>query len=483
MENMKNITKNYRPFFHFSTPKGWCNDPNGFSFYKGKVHLFYQYNPFDTKWGPMHWGHATSKNMLKWKNKKIALFPDKTYDNGGCFSGSAIEHDGKHYLIYTGIQKITDKDSLQQQCLAFGNGRKYSKFQKNPVITAENIPFDFDITNFRDPKVFQINGYYFLICMLQQKNGKSALAILRSENLQNWQFLNIIDKCTENISRLWECPDFFTLNNKDIILISAKDMTENPELNFFNGDNNLYITGTLDSLFNFQRDTRPENNFTAAQIDYGIDFYAQQTCLLPDQRRILIAWMQNWESPITPSHYKWTGMMTLPREISLYKDRLIQKPIREFEKLKKSLLQGKLSNCEFKLIQEESKRTFELILEIPHEYIYSKGISEITLNISSNDKEYVTLSIELCKMKITFDRSHTKYGGQTPKRTVILPPLLPLETDDLYVHIIGDYNSLETYLNKGEFWFTNAYFMDSPESRISLESSLQCNVNFSFYEL
>lgn len=480
---MKTCKKLNRPFFHFSTPKGWCNDPNGFSFFKNKVHLFYQYNPKDTKWGPMHWGHVTSKDMLHWKNLPIALKPKDKFDNGGCFSGSAIDDDGKHVILYTGVQTIHDNTGLQQQCLAIGNGRTYIKYKNNPVITAKNIPFEFDKTNFRDPKLFKKNGIYYAVCMLVNANGLSSLVGLKSHNLKDWDYLNVIDYSKDDKSTLWECPDFFTLDGKDLILISAKDMKADPELNFFKGDNNLYITGNLDSSFVFHREARSENNFTAAPIDYGIDFYAQQTCLLPDDRRILIAWMQNWESFITPRYFKWTGMMTLPRELHLVENRLIQKPIKEYQNLKKSPLQGKLSNCEFKLLDDKSRRCFELEIYIPKKQLEEKGFQEISLNISSVNKEYVNLSLNISQMTLSFDRSHTNHGGQTPSRSCKIPKLLPLENDQLTLHIIADCFSLETYLNQGEFWFTNAYFMDSPFSKISLESNLQTPINFSFYKL
>ncbi|MCR5187719.1 MAG: glycoside hydrolase family 32 protein [Treponema sp.] len=480
---MKNCIKNYRPFFHFSTPKGWCNDPNGFSFFKNTVHLFYQYNPHDTKWGPMHWGHASSKDLLHWKNLSIALKPKNKFDDGGCFSGTAIEDKGKHIILYTGVQKLHEEGGLQQQCLAIGNGKSYKKYKNNPVISAKNIPFDYDKTNFRDPKLFKKNGSYYAVCMLVLANGLSSLVGFKSPNLLDWDYLNVIDYSRDGKSSLWECPDFFNLDGKDLILISAKDMKADKDLGFFQGDNNLYITGKLDSSFVFHRETRPENNYTAAPIDYGIDFYAQQTCLLPDGRRILIAWMQNWESYITPSYFNWTGMMTLPRELYLIENRLVQKPTKEFQKLKKEKLSGSISNCEFKLLDDKSKRAFEIEIYIPKKQLEEKGLQEISLNISSVNKEYINLTFNFSQMTITFDRSHTNHGGQTPSRTCKIPALLPLENDQLTLHIIGDRFSLETYLNQGEFWFTNAYFMDSHESKISLESNLQSPVNFSFYKL
>ena len=135
---------NEKDKIHLRAPKGWINDPNGFIYYKGFNHLFYQCSPYGPRWGRMHWGHAVSKDLVSWKDLGIALFPSKTDDRSGCFSGSAIEADNKHVLVYTGVTKITLPDGReeerQNQCIAFGDGRDYVKYENNPVVTGEMLP-------------------------------------------------------------------------------------------------------------------------------------------------------------------------------------------------------------------------------------------------------------------------------------------------------------------------------------------------------
>ena len=125
-----------KPEFHLTTPVGWLNDPNGFSIYGGKAHLFYQFHPYSTEWGPMHWGHSTSDDFIRWEELPTALAPDSDYDAFGCFSGTAIENDGKHVLFYTGVveEKLADgtKNVIQNQCMAVGDGISYEK---------TNVPF------------------------------------------------------------------------------------------------------------------------------------------------------------------------------------------------------------------------------------------------------------------------------------------------------------------------------------------------------
>ena len=156
---------------------GWMNDPNGFSFYNGQYHMFYQYNPYDTKWGPMHWGHAVSKDLLHWEYLPCALAPDVPYDNGpGCFSGSAVEtEDGKQLLLYTSVFPEEQPDGgmrdIQTQAIAIGDGLNYEKPLDHPVLTVRDIPAGYSKFDFRDPKIWrEEDGYYFYhtsICLFQ----------------------------------------------------------------------------------------------------------------------------------------------------------------------------------------------------------------------------------------------------------------------------------------------------------------------------
>ena len=130
----RDIAPAERPLFHLSARCGWMNDPNGFSFYNGQYHLFYQYHPYTSHWGPMHWGHAVSRDLLHWEYLPAALAPDTAYDGGGCFSGSAATlPDGRHLLMYTGVSKDGVRKK-QTQNLAVGDGRDYQKLPQNPVI-------------------------------------------------------------------------------------------------------------------------------------------------------------------------------------------------------------------------------------------------------------------------------------------------------------------------------------------------------------
>ena len=144
--NVHRVKKEQFPAFHVTPPCGWMNDPNGFSSYHGKIHLFYQFHPYNEAWGPMHWGHSETTDFVKWTELPIALAPDQSYDDAGCFSGSAIETEKGHLLVYTGVTEQEEngvKNVYQNQCLAIGNGKTYTKLAQNPVVTGTFQPGTF----------------------------------------------------------------------------------------------------------------------------------------------------------------------------------------------------------------------------------------------------------------------------------------------------------------------------------------------------
>ena len=169
----------------------WMNDPNGFIYYKGMYHLFYQCFPYGPRWGRMHWGHVVSKDLVNWEEQGIALFPSKTDDRSGCFSGSAIEADGKHVLVYTGVTRVKQADGSEQerqnQCIAFGDGKDYVKYEKNPVVTGEMLPEGCSRIDFRDPKIWKENDTYYLIVGNKNDNQVGQVVLCSSKNLTDWK--------------------------------------------------------------------------------------------------------------------------------------------------------------------------------------------------------------------------------------------------------------------------------------------------------
>ena len=324
------IPDSERPAFHATPTIGWMNDPNGFSIYKGEYHLFYQYHPYSNEWGPMHWGHLKTKDFIRWERLPVAIAPDKNYDVAGCFSGSAIElPDGRQLLLYTGVQRGHNPDGfirdIQTQCIAIGDGMDYEKCLDNPVLDKKDLPEGGSAIDFRDPKIWQeADGTYYAVIGNRTEDGSGAILLYRSQDAMKWEYVRTLDRCNNQYGRMWECPDFFPLNGKYVLLTSSQEM--NPVgLEFHAGNGTVCLIGDYDP------DGKGFERQHVQAIDYGLDFYAPQTLLTPDGRRIMIGWMQNWSTVgAKPHHCRWFGQMTLPRELSV-DGRLIQNPVRELD--------------------------------------------------------------------------------------------------------------------------------------------------------
>ena len=186
------IPKEELPVFHVTPPCGWMNDPNGFSVYQGKTHLFYQFHPYSTVWGPMHWGHYETEDFVKWTELPAALAPDQAYDEAGCFSGSGIETEKGHLLVYTGVMEKEEdgqKYTYQNQCIALGDGKAYNKLAQNPVVTGDMLPKGFSREHFRDPKIWKEDDGYYMVVGNKTDQGKPQVVLFHSENAVEWEYV------------------------------------------------------------------------------------------------------------------------------------------------------------------------------------------------------------------------------------------------------------------------------------------------------
>ena len=281
-----------RPAYHLTPYVGWMNDPNGFSYYQGKYHLFYQYYPYKTVWGPMHWGHAVSTDLLHWDYLPAALAPDSPSDKDGCFSGSAAQlPDGRQLLLYTSVRREEQPDGktrdVQTQSIAVGDGLDYVKLAQNPVLDETCLPEGFSRFDFRDPKIWQEpDGSYSAVLVGQGKTEGGAALLFHSPDGFHWEYVTILDASRGEYGVMWECPDFFELDGKQVLMVGPMEMQARDE--FHNGHCVIAFIGSYDPVSH--RFAREEVQL----MDEGIDFYATQTMQAPDGRRIMTAWMQSW---------------------------------------------------------------------------------------------------------------------------------------------------------------------------------------------
>jgi beta-fructofuranosidase len=425
--------------YHVMPQANWMNDPNGFSMFNGEYHLFYQHHPFSPKWGPMYWGHVKSKDLVHWEHLPIALAPSEPYDIDGCFSGSAIEKDGKLYLFYTG-NKWTgpnqDTDLKQVQCLAVSSdGIHFEKIEDNPVISTAP-PGDIHPFHFRDPKVWKEGAFYYCVLGSQTTNRVGQVLLYRSPDLITWEFINVIAKGYGNMGYMWECPDIFSLDGHDVLVMSPQGVKPEGDL-YHNLHQSVYVLGDLDV-------NQGEFTFGNFQLlDYGFDFYAPQTTLDDKGRRVLVGWMAMWESEMPEQNDNWAGAITLPRIISIQNGQLKSLPAPELE-----FLRFEKVSYENNLV--EKSRSLEGVygdcLEL-NLVIDAKKSSEFGIKVRLNETgtEQTVLTYNVDQEVIILDRNQSGKGPGGIRKAPVA-----LKNGQLQLHLFLDKSSLEVFLQNGE---------------------------------
>ena len=453
-----------RPAFHLSPRVGWMNDPNGFSYCKGAYHLFYQYYPYDSVWGPMHWGHAVSRDLLHWEYLPAALAPDTAYDKDGCFSGSALElPDGRQMLMYTGVVKEPRTDGgfqdIQTQCIVIGDGRDYEKYQQNPVLDGGDLPEGGSRNDFRDPKLWmEEDGTYRCVVGNCTGDKDGRILLYKSEDGIHWDFLSILAENKGRFGRMWECPDFFKLDGKYVLLTSPQDMMPRG-FEYHNGNGTICLMGDYDEKTN----TFIEEHNQA--VDYGIDFYAPQTIAAPDGRRIMIGWMQNWDTcNLRDTERFWFGQMTLPRELSIENGRLVQKPVRELESLRGE--EVRYENVVFTdTIRLDGIRGRKMDMEIMLRPADPENIfHKFAVRFAQDETYHTSVSFRPLESVVKVDR---KFSGS--RRAIIHQRRSRVSGRDgkLKLRVILDRFSAEVFVNDGEQVLTITFYTDLSADGIS----------------
>ena len=472
-EAVESIPERDRPQFHFSNPTGWMNDPNGFSEYQGEHHLFFQYYPYATHWESMHWGHARSKDFVKWEYLPTALAPDCEYDGFGVFSGSAIEDGEKQVLAYTGVEEKVlengEKCIWQNQCIAIGDGTNYEKLEKNPVVTASMLPEGSSAEDFRDPKIWKEDGKYYMVAASRSDDGSGQIALFCADRPDEWEFAGILDRSANALGRMWECPDFYPLGDKQILLISPQEM-EAEDLEFHNGNNTAFLIGRYDKeRLCFDREK-------VQNVDYGLDFYAPQTMPAMDGRRIMIAWMQSWDNPLYPDGQPWSGMMTIPRELFWENGRVCQRPVRELEAYRGNEVSYRDVCVEKEMeLKGIEGRSIELVIAL-------KGSSyeRCRIKLASDGRRHTDIIFDRRERLLTFDRT---YSGMTKDVLSVRSMRTESKNGELRLHILIDRYSVEIFANGGEQAMTSLVYAPEDAVWISYESDGKAFMDITKYDI
>lgn len=304
---------------HLRAPGNWINDPNGFIYYKGKYHLFYQHFPYAPVWGTMHWGHAVSEDLVHWEHLGVALFPTKKYDQNGVFSGSAIEVDGKLYLYYSAVRYLeTDGENIHKsyeeqyetsQAMVISEDGFYfdnwkDKRQIIPVSENEEIA---NVTHTRDPKVWKDGEDYYMILGSTYAEQAGRVLFYKSKDALEWKYVN--QYRDKRYGRILECPDLFRVGGEYVFIGSPMYLME---------DGLEYANHVVCAAADFDKESCRLSLPGAYQfVDYGLDLYAAQTNVDSDGRRVMIAWVRMPKAVEEPGKKPWNGMMCIPRVVEV----------------------------------------------------------------------------------------------------------------------------------------------------------------------
>jgi len=453
----------YRQAYHFSPKKGWMNDPNGLVFLDGEYHLFFQHYPDSTVWGPMHWGHAISKDLVNWEELPIALFPDSL---GYIFSGSAV-FDEKNssglgsatnpplvalYTYHNPKKEKAGTIDFQTQGLAYSvdKGRSWKKYEGNPVLGNPGI------RDFRDPKVTQTTSADGSTTWVMTLAAHDQVQFYQSSNLKNWSLLGEFGQGTGAHGGVWECPDLLSMKAPDgsqkwVLLVSINP--GGPQ----KGSATQYFIG------DFKEGKFTPDDTMIRWLDYGPDNYAGVTWSnLPEgqNRTLWIGWMSNWlYAQVVPTSF-WRSALTLPRELRLFDvdgTLLLQSaPAKELEKLrgtnyylseKESLLPSRAVEILAEVTKDEY---FSMILsnEMGEEVIISKEMGLVTIDRRKSRKE---------SFHLDFEAAHSA----------------PMSWKASTLRIFLDATSIEVFVNEGELVLTSLLFPNAPWKKLTVDKGLK----------
>ena len=465
----------YRPKYHFTPKSNWMNDPNGMFYFNGNYHLYFQYYPESNVWGPMHWGHAISNDLMKWKEQPIALYPD---EKGYIFSGSVVVDvnntsgfkSGSEIpvvAIFTYHDPKKEKEGridYQSQGVAYSldEGMTWTKYAKNPVI---KNPGNKD---FRDPKVTwdAIHNQWVLVL-----TGGDKAMFYSSKNLIDWEYISDFGKNIGAHGGIWECPDFFSMivegtdEIKWVLIQSLVSGAPN------GGSGTQYFIGDFDGKTfgldaSFMEDLTHEKAFW---IDFGRDNYAGVTWSnIPatDGRKLFLGWMSNWEYAEKVPTEKWRSSMTIPRALKLVKNegsyRIISQPIKEIKnfisksvktnsiKINKKTILAAIPDVDFSSLDIEF--TMRNLKQDVYTFVFYNTIGD-SIKFGLNSKEHFYFLDREKSGNVSFSEKFAKKIAKAPFNK---------EFKNIDVRVLLDKTSIEIFFNGGETVMSEIFFPHQP---------------------
>lgn len=430
----------HRPSWHVSPPQGLLNDPNGFIYHNGEYHLFYQWYPYACVHKDKYWAHLTSRDLINWSWQPLALTPSDWFDAHGVFSGHALSHNGELMLFYTGNTRIGEqRDRHTTQCLATSTDGIH--FVKHGPVVGELPP---GVTeHIRDPKIIRHGDQWLMLLGAQTTELKGRLAVYRSADLKTWQFDRLCGDEFGNFGYMWECPDMFTIADQTFAVIGPQGIES------FSKHNSIpHHNGIAKAAWNEQSGLELSD---FEHLDYGFDFYAPQTMLTEDGRRVMSGWMglpDEIDQPSTDSG--WVHQLTVLRELTVKEGRLNQWPITEINSLAQAEQHLTLTQTRYDL----ETKAFDLSVELEW---------GTALNLFEGSEHKLVLTADAENKRLYMDRSQTLNRAQDTVREI------PLSSDTVKLRILADTSSIEVFINGGEAVMTSRVFTALDATGISVE--------------
>ncbi len=360
----RELVKNdpYRLAYHIQPPMGWLNDPNGLCQIDGTYHIYYQYSPFEPKGGTKLWGHYTTKDFIRFQEHEPFLFADTRADERGVYSGSAFVEDGTIYFFYTGNVKLFDRDDYdycnngrEQNTILVTSQDGFHHTEKEWLLKNSDYPQDMS-THVRDPKILKRKDTYYMVLGARDQDSHGLLLIYSSKDLRHWSLFDRLS--IPGFGYMWECPDLFELDGELFLVFSPQGL-EAQGLEY----RNVYQTGYCKLELDF--DTMEYQFGPFIELDRGFDYYAPQSFLDEQGRRIQFGWMGMGDAPYTNEptlKYEWQHAFTIPRQLHAKEGRLYQTPLKELEALRNEKKEFSFENFSY---APETKQ-FELDIHFDH---------------------------------------------------------------------------------------------------------------------
>ena len=470
LEKKEIVEKDFwRQKYHIQGIVGLINDPNGFSQFNGKYHMFYQWNPLGTNHKNKTWAHSVSGDLLHWERLKTALRPDTWYSKDGVYSGSAIVDDDKLYLFYTGNVKDSEGNRESYQCLAVSSdGENFERWEPSIV----NQP-DGYTRHIRDPKIWKKDGKFYAVIGIQSEDLEGKAVLYSSENIKDWKFEGEIAGANhgkiKDFGFMWECPDYFQLKDektgeiKDLLVFSPQGLE--PEGDLYN---NKYQTGYLFGKLDYKNpEFEISSNFV--EIDRGHDFYAPQSMEDDKGRRIVVGWMGVPEDEDFPTvKNEWIHCLTLPRELKVIDGKLYQVPINEMESIRGEKIEfsGKVAGE----VKVGTGATYELKVK------FKDFDSDFGLKLRTGKSSETVLKFDYNDKKFVLDRTK---GEQPDKR---LRKVYLGDISELELTVFVDNSSVEVFINGGAEVFSSRIFPEKDADGISVFADKDVNVEIEKWE-